>query len=112
MSSVVKLSINNREFEVACGLGQEEALVQLSHDLDRRIRHNAISLGDTNTNLLLVITALQLLDEVTDLRSGAQNAAAGGVNVNEEIGKATIATLSQISERIEVLADNILRKAS
>ena len=106
--SLVKLNINNRDFEIECGLGQEDALVNLSYELDRRMKENAKTFGDTNTYLLLIITALQLLDEVSDLRNGS----AQGINVSDEVGKETIATLSQISGRIEQMAQIISRKAS
>ncbi len=106
--SIVKININGRDFEVECGLGQEDALVRLSYDLDRRIKENAKIFGDTNTNLLFVITSLQLLDEVSDLRSGA----AAAINLDDELDKQTATTISEISGRIERMAEIISRKAS
>lgn len=106
--SVVKLNINNRDFEIECGLGQEDQLTQLSYDLDRRIKENAEVFGDYNTNMLFIITSLQLLDELYDIRNGGQQ----GINLDEEIGRATVHTLSQVSSRIEELAERISRKAS
>ncbi len=109
--SIVKLNINNRDFEVECGLGQEDALVNLSYELDRRIKQNAQIFGDTNTSLLFVMTSLQLLDEMSDLRNGNATSAPS-INIDEEISKQTIATLSQISGRIEQMAEIISKKAS
>lgn len=106
--SVIKMNINNRDFEVECGFGQEDTLVELSYELDRRIKENAQIFGDTNTNLLFVITSLQLLDELHDIRNGGQQ----GIDLESEIGRATASTLSQITGRIEELAERITRKAS
>ena len=106
MSSLVKLNINNREYPIECGLGQEDDTIRLSYELDRRIKNNAAVLGDNNPSLLFVITALQILDELEDARTGG-----GQININEEIGKATVTTLSQISERIENIAQSLTKKA-
>ena len=108
--SIVKVNINGRDLELECGLGQEDALVNLSYELDRRIKQNAQVFGDTNTNLLFVMTSLQLLDELNDVRNGSAPAASS-VNIDDEVSKNTIATLSQISGRIEEMAQIISRKA-
>lgn len=104
MNTVVKLNINNREYQLACGLGQEDDTIRLSYELDRRVKQN--SHLDNNPNLLLVITALQLLDELEAAKTGG-----GQINLNEEIGKATITTLSQISDKIEQITQNLNKKA-
>jgi cell division protein ZapA (FtsZ GTPase activity inhibitor) len=105
--SLVKLHINNREFDIECGLGQEDMLVNLSHELDRRVKNNAQIFGDNNNNLLLVVTALQLLDELQEVRNGA-----AGVDINAEISRNTAETLSQISGRIEEVTEKLLRKSA
>jgi hypothetical protein len=49
---------------------------------------------------------LQILDELEDAKKVCTPP-----NINDEIGKATISTLSQISERIESLANKVYNKA-
>ncbi len=101
--AVVNLSINRREYEIACEDGEEEKLMQLSYELDNRVRGLSRGVGTGNQTMLLIVAALQLIDEVYELRNGA----AAGQNIQEQIDKITSAAMSQVTSRLHDLAERL-----
>lgn len=106
--AILNLNINRREYEIACNDGEEQHLVNLSYQLDRRVKELSRVVGTGNQSLLLVVTALQLLDELSEAKtSGASRA-----NLQVEVDRISSATISQLTDRIEDLAARIEKKAS
>lgn len=106
--AILNLSINRRDYQIACGDGEEQHLVNLSYELDRRVKELSRNIGTGNQSLLLVVAAVQLLDELYEVRT----AGVAKVNVQDEVDKITTATISQLTSRIEDLARKIEKKAS
>jgi len=105
--AILNLNINRREYEIACNDGEEQHLVNLSYQLDRRVKELSKVVGTGNQSLLLAIAALQLLDELHD----AKTAGASEENIQEEVERITSATISQLTNRLEDLAVKLERKA-
>lgn len=106
--AILNLNINRRDYEIACGEGEEQHLINLSYELDKRVKDLSRTVGTGNQSLLLVVAALQLIDELYDAKTNAN----GGVNVQEEIQRISTATISQITSKLEDLAARIEKKAS
>jgi cell division protein ZapA len=62
----VNVTINARQYRMACETGQEEHLLALSHDLDQRIAQLRASFGEVGDTRLTVMAALTLSDELAE----------------------------------------------
>ncbi len=71
----VTVEIVDRRYRIACRDGDEERLLQLAADIDRRARAVMDALGPQGEVKLLLIVALLLADELEEARGGAPNAA-------------------------------------
>jgi cell division protein ZapA len=107
----VSVTINDRQYRVACEDGQEHHLARLAHDLDRRIANLRGAFGEIGDSRLTIMAALILVDELTEQRhrlqrietelTGLQDARAAdldrAVALEADIG----AALGSAAERIE-----------
>ena len=62
----VSVTINNRQYRMACEDGQEDHLARLAHDLDARIARLRADFGEIGDMRLTVIAALVVADELTE----------------------------------------------
>lgn len=107
----VTITINSREFAVACEDGQEVRIMQLARMLDDKAKLITQSLGQVNENMLLAMVGLLLADEINELKrpgSGEQKTAAT-VEASRivEIDKALSEQIKKLSEEIKSVAKNI-----
>lgn len=107
----VTVTINGRNFRMACEDGQEEHLRGLAEDFDRRIAGLKKDLGEIGDARLTVVAALMLADELseakkrlgeieTELAAAKQLSGAAADRAQATQG-AVIAALNAASERIE-----------
>ncbi|MBL4588720.1 MAG: cell division protein ZapA [Alphaproteobacteria bacterium] len=66
----VTISINGRNYGVACDDGQEQRVSELGQYIDKRLKDIASAGAATTESHLLVLTALVLADEIHDLSAG------------------------------------------
>ena len=64
--SEVNVTINGRQYRMACENGQEEHLLALSQDLDQRIAQLRTSFGEVGDTRLTVMAALTVADELAE----------------------------------------------
>ena len=64
--SEVNVTINARQYRMACETGQEQHLLQLSEDLDQRIAQLRTSFGEVGDTRLTVMAALTVADELAE----------------------------------------------
>jgi cell division protein ZapA len=107
----VSVTINGRQYRMACEDGQESHLARLAHDLDRRLANLRVTFGEIGDSRLTIMAALILVDELTEQRqrmqrieaelSGLQHARTAdldrAVALEADIG----AALGSAAERIE-----------
>jgi cell division protein ZapA len=62
----VNVTINERQFRMACEDGQEQHLLALAEDLDRRIAQLHKSFGEVGDTRLTVMAALTVADELAE----------------------------------------------
>ncbi len=65
----VNVSINGRQYRMACADGEEAQLAQLAEDLDSRIRGLRQKFGEIGDQRLEVMAALMVADELLDAHS-------------------------------------------
>jgi cell division protein ZapA len=66
--SQVNVTINGRQFRMACEDGEEEHLSRLAEDLDARISRLRLRFGEIGDTRLTVMAALTLSDELAEAR--------------------------------------------
>lgn len=62
----VTVTINGRQFRIACDDGQEESLERLAQELDQRIEGLRGSFGEIGDTRLTVMAAIQIADELRE----------------------------------------------
>ena len=63
----VNIKFNNKDYLLSCDDGQEENLKKLAHHLDLKYSELKKSLGNIGESKLLLITAIQMVDDFFDL---------------------------------------------
>jgi cell division protein ZapA len=109
--SQVTVTINGRQFRMACEDGQESHLLRLAQDLDQRIEKLRVNFGEIGDTRLTVMAALTVADELADatgrLRrleedlTALQDARVASVERSEATQAAVAAALNSAAERIE-----------
>ena len=120
--SQVSVTINGRQFRLACEVGQEPHLRRLAADLDYRINRLRASFGDIGDTRLMVMAALSAMDEVVEAASrlrrmegdlaslrDARAASSERTDTNEA---AVCAALNAAAERMESIARRLNQTVS
>ena len=71
--SQVTITINSREYAVACEDGQESSIIKLSRLLDEKAKLLTQGNQQVNENMLLAMVGLLLADELTELKKSISN---------------------------------------
>ena len=69
----VNIKFNNKDYLLSCDEGQEENLVELANHLDEKYNKLKKDFGNLGENKLLLITAIQIVDEYFDLFKKVKN---------------------------------------
>ncbi len=109
----VNVTINGRQFRMACEDGQESHLMRLADDLDQRIEQLRSKFGEIGDTRLTVMAALTVADELAEagrkLRrleeelAGLQDARVVAADRQKVTQAAVVAAFNSAAERIEGL---------
>ena len=69
----VNIKFNNKDYLLSCDDGQEENLKELANHLDSKYNELKKNLGNIGENKLLLITAIQMVDDYFDLLQKVKN---------------------------------------
>jgi cell division protein ZapA len=110
----IVVSINGRNYRMACDDGQEEHLTQLAQDLDQRIAELRSDFGEIGDMRLTVMAALIVADELSEQRlqlrriedelAALQDARVAAADRAKATETAIAAAFNSAAERIENLA--------
>ncbi len=106
----VTITINSREYAVACEDGQEVRILQLSRLLDEKARMITGGSLQVNENMLLAMVGLLLADELTELKKGAPAASAPQPVDNKrllDLDKSLAENLQNLTQQINSVANKI-----
>ena len=113
-ASQVTVTINGRQFRMACDDGQEGRLKRLAQDLDQRIEALRKSHGEIGDARLTIMAALTLADELSDIAGRLksveqelallQEARVASAEHNKATQAAISAAFNAAAERIEGIA--------
>ena len=59
----VNIKFNGKDFLLSCEDGQEEHLLELAENLNKRFTELKLSLGNIGENKLLIISSISIMDE-------------------------------------------------
>jgi cell division protein ZapA len=112
--ATVTVSINGRNYRMACDDGQEEHLARLAQNLDQRIAQLRSDFGEIGDMRLTVMAALTIADELSEQRvqmrrvedelAALQAARAAAADHAKTTERAIAAAFDSAAERIEKLA--------
>lgn len=107
----VSVTINGRQYRMACDEGQEHHLARLAHELDQRIARLRSSFGEIGDMRLTVMAALLISDEMAEMAqrmrrfedelAGLQEARQAAADHSQRTSAAIVAALNAAAERIE-----------
>ena len=107
----VNVTINGRQFRMACEDGQEGHLIELARDLDMRISGLRGKFGEIGDTRLTVMAALSIADELGEMASrlrrledelmAVQEAQAASSDHHQTGQEAAAALLNAAAERVE-----------
>jgi cell division protein ZapA len=104
--SHINVTINGRQYRMACEDGQEDHLRGLAEEFERRIQGLRGSFGEIGDARLVVMAALTVADELSEANRRLQEIEQERDHLREH-GNATqsavIAALNSASERIETV---------
>ena len=69
----VSIKFNNKDYLLSCDDGQEENLKELANHLNSKYNKLKSNLGNIGENKLLLITAIQMIDDYFDLTEKIKN---------------------------------------
>ena len=69
----VNIKFNNKDYLLSCDDGQEENLKELANHLDIKYNELKKNLGNIGESKLLLITAIQIIDDYFDLNKKIKN---------------------------------------
>jgi cell division protein ZapA len=107
----VNITINGRQYRMACEDGQEDHLHGLAQDLERRIAEMRRNFGEIGDTRLIVMAAITIADELSEAKRKLQHSEQETVVAQEtraaaservKVTQAAVVTaLNAASERIE-----------
>lgn len=99
----VEVSINGRNYQIACDDGQEEHLAQLGDYIDKRVKELVAAVGQVGDSRLLVMVSLLIADELAETYADLKKAtaAADGAVSAEQIEEKLAGVIDAAAARIE-----------
>lgn len=107
----VSVTINGRQYRMACDEGQEHHLARLAHELDQRIARLRTSFGEIGDMRLTVMAALLISDELAEMSqrmrrfeeqlASLHEARQVATDHSRQTNDAIVAALNAAAERIE-----------
>ena len=106
----IKLNIGGRPYAIACNDGDESRISLLAANLDARVEEIAKNLGQASENMVLVVTALMMEDEIRSLKSNTTAPISLNEDENaikERINRCIAEALEPFTEKLEALANSL-----
>jgi cell division protein ZapA len=111
--SQVSVTINGRQFRMACEDGQEAHLMELARDLDTRIEGLRAKFGEIGDTRLTVMAALTIADALSEMTqrikhleadvAAMQEARAAAAERARDAQSSVAAALTAAAERLEII---------
>ena len=104
MAAKLAITIIGRTYEISCDEGQQEYVSKLAAEVDRRADALLKMVGQVGDARLLVMVALTMADELTDLRRKVDGR--GSVDLGP-VDDSLASGIESLAERIDAIADRL-----
>lgn len=106
----VEITINSKNYRIACEDGQESRIASLAAMVDSHVKDLVEQIGQIGDTRLLVMAALLIADELVDLREIEREVTTDGGSVSLADGEEkVVSALNAMAGRIESIADQLER---
>ena len=105
----ITITVNSREYAIACEDGQELHIMQLSRMLDEKAKLLGDGANQVSESMLLAMVGLLLADELNELKKADKNASVSGID-NEylkRIDSELASTVKKLNNSLKTLANEI-----
>ena len=113
----VTISIDNKQYRMACDEGQEEHLIEMGQKFDRYVTFLKGSFGEIGDQRLTIMAAIMVMDELTELQKRVKGMESEIVTLRKTRDDALVkadkndaaltGALAGLAERMERLADKL-----
>ncbi|MBR1948239.1 MAG: cell division protein ZapA [Alphaproteobacteria bacterium] len=105
----ITITINSREYAIACEDGQEAHILSLSRMLDEKAKLLGAGANQVSESMLLAMIGLLLADELSELKKGAKPVENSSVNNEslQRIDEDLASTIKSLNNKIKTLANEI-----
>ena len=103
----VTIGLNGRNYDIACGDGEEPRVQELAGEIRRRMEGLTRSAGAMNEGMVFVMTALLLADELDQKKREAAKLRDDGQESSLRREVALADTIEALAMRIETLAARV-----
>lgn len=112
--SQVTITINSREYAVACEDGQEVSIIKLSRLLDEKAKLLTNGNQQVNENMLLAMVGLLLADELTELKKSINSGSTtSNITTLQGYDESDINSIDKdLSAQLNILTEQIISLAN
>ena len=106
----ISITINGRNYGIACDDGQERRVQELGRYVDMRLREIARAGAATNESHLLVLTTIILADEIADMKAHGSmipQPSQTGVRISDEEEEGIVSAIDLLAARIDQIAGSL-----
>ena len=103
----INVEVNGRSYKVGCDDGQEAHVGYLAEYVDKRVAELAQSVGQVGESRLLLLAALLIADEMSDLYERVETLERQVGQAESAIDSAIGAEVAAMAERLETVADRL-----
>ena len=106
----VTITINSREYSVACEDGQELRIIQLANLLDEKAKMICSGVGQVQENMLLAMVGLLIADELCELKKNntpSQETSSLDTSRILEIDQMLSSQIKGLNEQLKSVANSI-----
>jgi cell division protein ZapA len=107
MAVTVSINIVGRAYEISCDEGQEDYLLSLAHEVDRRAQALLKVVGQVGDARLLVMVGLSMADEMADLKKAMDRQALGQAQAIEPADTLLAEGIEALAQRIDAIAERL-----
>ena len=113
----VTISIDNKQYRMACDEGQEEHLIEMGQKFDRYVTFLKGSFGEIGDQRLTIMAAIMVMDELTELQKRVKGMESEIVTLRKTRDDALVkadkndsaltGALTGLAQRMETLAERL-----
>src|SRR5580704_6357270 len=92
----VTIEVNGRDYVVGCEDGQEPRLAELAAAVDAQVRQVARDVGPLGETRLMLMGALVMADDITELRGQIESLKAQLTEARADKGRAELAAIAAL----------------